>query len=285
MMINRHLAENLAGILSAESGLDLRGELISGDNGNKIIISPAGFHPAEGFKIKIQLGWKTINASFVLGNLAKALLFEMRLAFAKNRSIFNLMANNIQENGGILSVNINGDNVRLDNYDFWPETWHYLQINLHTRPIESYLDFGADPGLFSYLVKWSYLFLSLIMTLLPLRDDIEEQDEQIGYVEGIKTQFTGDRYERSRVNRMACIAANGFRCKVCGFDFGETYGQVGEGFIHVHHLIPLSQSGDEGRVFDPVKELVPVCPNCHAMIHKRTPPYSLEEIRLMIKNN
>ena len=195
------------------------------------------------------------------------------------------MVNNIRENGGILRVNINGDNVRIDKSDLWPETWHYLEIDLHSKPIEAYLDLNSDPEIFDYILKWSYLFLSLIMTLLPLRDEMEEQIDQTGNIEGIKTQYDGDRYERNRVNRMACIAANGFRCKVCGFDFGKVYGQVGEGFIHVHHLIPLSQSGDEGRVFDPVKELVPVCPNCHAMIHRKNPPYSLEEIRLMLMNN
>ena len=81
MMINRQLSEKLAGVLSADSGLDLRGEFIAEDNGNKIIISPAGFHPTRGFKIKIQPGWKTIDASFVPGNLAKDLLFEIGHAF------------------------------------------------------------------------------------------------------------------------------------------------------------------------------------------------------------
>ena len=71
---------------------------------------------------------------------------------------------------------------------------------------------------------------------------------------------------------------------VCGFSFGATYGEVAEGYIHVHHLVPLSEIG-EGYEVDPVKDLRPVCPSCHAVIHLGRPPYKPEEIRDFIKNH
>jgi predicted HNH restriction endonuclease len=64
---------------------------------------------------------------------------------------------------------------------------------------------------------------------------------------------------------------------MCGFKVAQTYGEVGEGFIHVHHLKPLSEIGSKYKV-DPIQDLRPVCPNCHAMIHRRDPPYGIEEL-------
>ena len=74
-------------------------------------------------------------------------------------------------------------------------------------------------------------------------------------------------YERNREAREICIAAHGCRCSVCGMDFEQMYGDIGRGFIHVHHIVPISTIGAEYKL-DPVKDLVPVCPNCHAMLHR-----------------
>ena len=63
----------------------------------------------------------------------------------------------------------------------------------------------------------------------------------------------------------------------CGIDLAEKYGEKGEKFIHVHHLKPVSEVGAQYEV-DPIKDLIPVCPNCHAMIHRRAPPYTIDEV-------
>lgn len=84
--------------------------------------------------------------------------------------------------------------------------------------------------------------------------------------------------ERDPVLRAACIAAQGCRCVVCGDDLGELYGEMGKGFIHVHHLNPLAAR--KGRsLTDPVKDLIPVCPNCHAIIHRGGGAKSPDEVR------
>lgn len=85
-------------------------------------------------------------------------------------------------------------------------------------------------------------------------------------------------HERNPAARRACIEHHGCRCAVCGFSFGETYGSIGEGVIHVHHLVPLSEVDEEYEV-DPEDDLRPVCPNCHAMLHVQNPPLSVEELR------
>jgi hypothetical protein len=101
------------------------------------------------------------------------------------------------------------------------------------------------------------------------------------YIEGSVYKSVSTTYERSKGARKACIARYGTSCYVCGFDFGITYGSVAAGYIHVHHLNPISQCQQEYQIA-PVNDLRPVCPNCHAVIHMRCPPYSIEEVRSML---
>ncbi len=71
---------------------------------------------------------------------------------------------------------------------------------------------------------------------------------------------------------------HGTRCQVCGLDMAKRYGDIGQGFIHIHHLVPLSEIKQDYRL-DPKTDLIPVCPNCHAMLHRRNPPYTPEELK------
>lgn len=103
------------------------------------------------------------------------------------------------------------------------------------------------------------------------------------YVEGAVERVTVNSYERNARARAACIRKHGVRCFVCDVDFGERYGKIGEGFIHVHHKTPVARLRD-GRRIDPSKDLVPVCPNCHAMLHQRKPPFDIEQMRAMLRS-
>jgi len=99
--------------------------------------------------------------------------------------------------------------------------------------------------------------------------------------EGIKRTITVNSYERNSKAKELCVKHWKAICSVCDFDFEKTYGELGKGFIHVHHLIPVSQIGKTYEV-DPVEDLRPVCPNCHAMLHKKSPPYTIDEMKLNI---
>ena len=98
------------------------------------------------------------------------------------------------------------------------------------------------------------------------------------YVEGAVRQVQVNVYERDRAARQACINHYGPTCVVCGLVFEERYGILGRGYIHVHHLVPMSEIGASYKV-DPIEDLRPICPNCHAMVHRRNPPYSVEDVR------
>jgi 5-methylcytosine-specific restriction enzyme A len=102
------------------------------------------------------------------------------------------------------------------------------------------------------------------------------------FIEGTAYTVRMTRYERDPRNRSACIAHHGTACAVCGFDFRKCYGSLGEGFIHVHHLNPLAEKR-EAHAPDPVHDTRPVCPNCHAMLHRGKPLLSIEDLKTLLK--
>lgn len=85
--------------------------------------------------------------------------------------------------------------------------------------------------------------------------------------EGNLKTSTTNTYERNANNRIRCIEHYGFKCYVCGFDFQKEYGKVGENFIEVHHVVPLSKIKENHEV-DPIRDMRPMCSNCHSMIHR-----------------
>ena len=111
-------------------------------------------------------------------------------------------------------------------------------------------------------------------------DELENQNLS----EGAKKQVIVNAYERNPKARQKCIKYYGTKCFICSFNFEKKYGEIGRGFIHVHHIKPLSEINEEYEV-NPIQDLRPVCPNCHAMIHKKKPAYSIEEIKSLLAKN
>lgn len=109
-----------------------------------------------------------------------------------------------------------------------------------------------------------------------------EVDENLKYAEGKTKTVLVNNYERNQVARQKCLDYYGAFCQVCNFNFGEFYGDIGKDFIHVHHIVDIATIGNEYSV-DPIKDLVPVCPNCHSMLHKKKPAYSINELKEMMK--
>ena len=110
-----------------------------------------------------------------------------------------------------------------------------------------------------------------------------ELPEEI-YMEGAQKAILTNRYERNPRARARCIAVHGSACKVCGIDFGIVFGDEFSGKIEVHHIRPISEIGEE-YVVDPVRDLVPVCPNCHMMLHsKKDGVFTVEELKKLWRN-
>lgn len=117
----------------------------------------------------------------------------------------------------------------------------------------------------------------------PNIEDITDQEGILRqyYWEGAKTEVLQNVYERSPEARKACLETHGYACSVCNFDFEKSFGDFAKGYIHVHHLVRMADR-PKPFVIDGSKEMVPVCPNCHAMIHKKIPPFSIEEMKAKI---
>jgi predicted HNH restriction endonuclease len=115
----------------------------------------------------------------------------------------------------------------------------------------------------------------------PLSEELDDSGKTL--VEGTVKLIAINAYERNPKARKICIEHYGTVCSVCEFSFQNKYGSVGRGYIHVHHLRLMSEI-KEDYVVDPIRDLRPICPNCHAMIHTRKPPYTVEEMKKIMKN-
>ena len=92
------------------------------------------------------------------------------------------------------------------------------------------------------------------------------------------------RYERDPHNRAECIEHYGAKCYVCGLKPEEKYGDVAKDLIEVHHKKPLSTYGGNIAV-DPISDLVPLCPNCHAVVHRQDPPIDPDDLSRILEGS
>ena len=93
-------------------------------------------------------------------------------------------------------------------------------------------------------------------------------NEYESHYEGAKKSVLVNKYERSSKARENAVKFHGCKCKVCGINFEDKYGLIGKGFIHIHHLVPINEIGENYKI-DYQKDLIPVCPNCHSMLHRK----------------
>lgn len=160
------------------------------------------------------------------------------------------------------------------------------------RLVGDQLDYHPEPERLGTLVLFDKRQGELHWVMRP---EVAEALELLGWVEGVNLllpeeiaattalvegavcRVSVNAYERNAEARRLCIERHGANCCICGFNFGAVYGEVADGYIHVHHVHPLSEIGSE-YVVNPVEDLRPVCPNCHAVLHRRIPAYSIEDV-------
>jgi predicted HNH restriction endonuclease len=157
------------------------------------------------------------------------------------------------------------------------------------------LGFAMDPSYIYFVDKDGDVSRVVASEVQDLDDDADQKDEEDGaaneklpeelsagaYREGQGLQITVNRYERDAAARGACLKHFGTLCQVCGVELSTVYGPIAAGLVHVHHLRPLSQVEGEYEV-RPEHDLIPVCPNCHAVVHRRDPPLTPDELRNMM---
>lgn len=123
-------------------------------------------------------------------------------------------------------------------------------------------------------------YASSIVRPNPIAEEITKSE---ALYEGASKVISINVYERNPKASAKCIEYYGCECAVCSFNFEAVYGEIGKNYIHVHHIIPLSEIGTSYKV-DPIKDLIPVCPNCHAMIHRVKKPLSIKQLKGYLQN-
>lgn len=271
-------ATALAQRLQARFGLGLLGGLEDVDGGTFVVLRPVDLPRPNGFGIVVARTPRQVEASFRADAFTRSLLRHMAEADETARTTFSTLAKKAAIDGFRLSISVNGNPI--DAADDLPHgEWAKFELDCDKRVVSGKL--SGDQS-HDFALEAASTCLGMTLALLPLEEVIDTVPGfEVGLPEGAKIQVEVNKYERSPVNRAACIAHFGTTCNVCGFDFGVHYGDFGQDFIEVHHRVPVSSMGGEYRV-DPVRDLVPVCGNCHAMLHRTNPPLSTDDLKTLI---
>ncbi|MCK5242520.1 EVE domain-containing protein [bacterium] len=150
----------------------------------------------------------------------------------------------------------------------------YPKLNWNPQNVFELNQYRVGEDLFNVIIK-----LGKEKHFIP-----EEIDARQVHYEGAKQRIVVNSYERNNNARKKCLKHHKAICKICNISFEKKYGPKAKGVIHVHHLKPISQIGEKYKL-DPIKDIVPVCPNCHAVIHMKGKHLQVDEVRRMLVNN
>jgi 5-methylcytosine-specific restriction protein A len=164
------------------------------------------------------------------------------------------------------SVCVGGNELKIDDFTTYNFPKERFEIKFESFPFYDEDDDNRTEVVSTYVSDIWTMFLSLIPYTIQ------------GEKEGTAYEKTITKHERNPINRKLCLQLKGYACAVCGIEFEKVYGKIGHNFIEVHHTNPVAEMGDD-HVVDIINELVPLCSNCHSMIHRRKPPYSVEELK------
>ena len=207
---------------------------------------------------------------------AGALVHEMNSASTEQIERFLDYTKTIMKRTGVKFVfSVNGNNVQEINPSLWSYNWRTFSCRITKIPI---IESESLYDVYQVICEWTKQAYCLIFSLLTIS---EKEPEIEGFVEGSPFEVRATRYERNPINRELCLSYYGYQCRICGLDFRSKYGPIGQDFIHVHHIIPVSKIGKDYKI-NPIKDLIPVCPNCHAMLHRQNPPFEPDQLKKLI---
>lgn len=279
-MIQKSEVSTISRKLGIISGINLSGKSGSSEGYQYLEFHTTSTPPQpDGFAIRAHLLWKSIEISFAPDTFARNLIESMGKS-PEGNSAFSALADSLIQQSGSIEFKINGKPADPLHPDTWDPLWKKMELKIII------FSAGIDPTDFQeagdFIVRWLGYFLNMILSLIPVEEDALEPAETKGLPEGAITRVPVNKYERNPVNRSACIAIHGCYCHICNLKFEDKYGDIGEGFIHVHHITPVSKLGKD-YLIDPSQDLIPVCPNCHAMLHRCNPPMDIEQLKKLIK--
>lgn len=249
-------------------GLQLQYRLMPPGDSHTFSLRVTGLQKPLGFELRVRESLLSWTVDLYLDSFSGDLLRVMNTAYLESR----------QTVSGILTI---AESFKLE-----------ANLNLNEAPLQIgspslnvvELELRVRARFLEEDNKYSRLHDSLTFTLcllLPLftqeESTLDESLDPNPEEEGELSRIEINKYERSKVNRALCLRHHGFTCANCRLSMDHVYGPLGSKVIHVHHIQPVSQMGTP-RILDPITDLVPLCPNCHTIIHKRNPPLTLQEL-------
>lgn len=273
----------IAGVISAETGLGFSGSEGRTSGGIRWLeFIPAG-HPArQTFAIRVEIGWRRLDVYFRLGSFASELMSSIRSIDESGRRLFRTVLDACSDAGADVVLNLNGGARNYNDESIWSESWRSFGFSVGKGMLA--INEGNEASDMHLIEEWTTRVAAAVIALLPVEEEVEEILDIKGLPEGAKIRIEINRYERDRRNRAAALAIHGHRCMACSKDMAELYGPVAEGLIEVHHIVPVSAVGP-GYIIDPKADLVPLCPNCHSVAHRRAPPYTIQELKIMYRSD
>jgi len=267
----------VARLLELRFGIGLNPGIETVDGGIFHSIRPVDLELGNGFSILLARTPREIEAVFHADNFAAGLLRRMWDSDSQSRQTFHSILAAARADEAKVYFAVDGNKA-----DFLPdssEAWRSVDIEVRKRMPARMI---SDSYVHQSVVFTVSICLSLALALLPIETVIDSSTgSESGLPEGAKMRVEVNRFERSPANRASCIAHFGPVCQACGFQFSAVYGALGEGFVEVHHRTPVSQVNPNYFV-NPIQDLVPLCSNCHSMVHRENPPIEMETLRAII---
>lgn len=267
----------IKGMLENTYDIPFKTKLISANKNNeKVIIYPDNeFEELFDIFAEIKNGIR-VNLEVRPQKFAADFPQLLNKAREDQKLLFTEFGKNLENKRVTCTLKINEQVYPVTSYHEWPNIWEKFYLRITKSPLQSEEDnTPVNEKLSEYIELCTGMILSLL-DIIPL--------EVEGHTEGKKYEIKANRYERNPLNRKLCLMKYGYTCRTCGFNFEKFYGNIGKEFIHVHHIIPVSQMGGE-YILNPETDLIPLCPNCHAMIHKSNPPLTPDELIRIINDN
>lgn len=260
--------------VQARLGIELDLDVVTLDGCNYQALRPRDLERGHGFFVAVAQTPKQILASLHFDPYAGRLFRLMADADQAGKIAMETLVSNAPQVG--LSAYCVSEHTHTTDQSPSASTWKSLEVEVSARIAPKH----DSSGLQSLAADVASYAFAIPLCLVQI-EEVNPTQMVAGQVEGALTRVVVNKYERSPANRAACLAYHGTRCKGCGFDFEVAYGEIGTGFIEVHHTVPVSEMG-AGYVVDPIKELVPLCSNCHSIVHRRSPPLEMKELKAII---
>lgn len=171
-----------------------------------------------------------------------------------------------------IEITINGVPVSPEMFCEHEPNWRQFKLRFSKAPFYNPDSDNRDDIIVNYIEKC----MSMIFSLVSIQVE--------GFAEGKEKYSVSKTYERNPINKQICLTAKGYACEACGVLLENIYGPVAHHFIEVHHSITVASMNGH-YIVKPLEDLHPLCPNCHAIAHRKTPPYTIAEIKEMLAAN